>query len=143
MKFDKNKGLWKPKEKTLDDYIEDAKRLAGVLDEDDDKEDEEDPDYIPGELNPQKKIKGKCVLTIRFDDEYDYSKWLEYNPGRKWEFIVNFPAFMRAEYIFNNSLDVEAMTKKIVQLLSMGFDVHSASWKLEEKEESSCGKTEE
>lgn len=107
-------------------------------------ESEEDPDYIPGELAKPQEFKGKCVLSVRFENEEDYQNWLKYNPDRKWDFLVSYPAVVRAEYIFTSSLDVEIMVKKIVQLLSMGFSVHSASWNLEEKEgESLCGKTEE
>ena len=135
MKFDTLRGIWKATTEITDKLPDEP--------EEEIPEQEEDPEYIPGELNPPKKIKGKCILSIRFEDQYDYSKWLEYNPGRQWEFIVNYPAVMRAEYEFKSSLDVDVMAKKIVQLLSMGFDVHSAAWKLEEKEESSCGKTEE
>lgn len=134
--FDALRGIWKASTKPLEDMEED---IVEEL-----PEPEEDPEYIPGEPVKPQEFKGKCVLSVRFENEEDYQKWLQYNPGRKWDFLVSYPAMIRAEYIFTSSLDVEVMVKKIVQLLSMGFDVYSAGWKLEEKEgEPSCGKTEE
>lgn len=73
---------------------------------------------------------GRCVLTIRFENGAEYAKWKKYNPGRQWEFMVSFPALMRADYEFHTTLDVEMMAKKIVQLLEMGFNVYSADWQL-------------
>ena len=123
MHLDPMTGLWKGDD---NDY-----RPPKILDEPDDEE-EEDSDELPAK--EEKKIKGKCTLSIRFENHGEYLKWKTYAGGRQWDFLVNYPAVMRAEYPFESSLDVEIMTRKIVQLLEMGFDVHSASWSLEEKE---------
>ena len=83
-----------------------------------------------------KKIDGKCTLSIRFNTEKEYQEWKDYfGGGRQWEFIVSFPAIMRAQYKFHNSLEAEVMVRKVVQLLESGFDVYSASWTLDKKEE--------
>ena len=85
--------------------------------------------------NEPKPLKGTCALSIRFENKGEYLKWKKYfGVGRQWEFFVSFPAIMRAEYEFTNSLEVEVMAKKIVQLLEMGFNVYSAAWNLTEKE---------
>ena len=102
-----------------------------ILDEP--EEEDEDRSVAVPEQEP-KKIKGKCTLSIRFENHGEYLKWKTYAGGRQWDFLVNYPAVMRAEYPFESSLDVEIMTRKIVQRLEMGFDVYSASWSLEEKE---------
>ncbi len=78
------------------------------------------------------KLYGKCVLSIRFENKYDYLKWQKYNGTRQWDFIVDFPATMRAEYEFETIADIERMTKKIVLLLQLGFNVYSAGWQLAE-----------
>lgn len=107
---------------------------------------EDEPYIVPvdqidweGRAMPEKPLNGRCVLSIRFLNEDDYKKWAERFPGRKWEFLVSYPAIMRAEYKFHNSLEVEAIAKKIVDILQMGFNVNSANWVLEE--EKICGKT--
>jgi hypothetical protein len=108
--------------------------------------DEEDPE--PESEEPQKKteegkkLKGRCVMTIRFENHGEYLRWKKYfGVGRQWEFLASYPALMRAEIEFTNSLEVEMMAKKVVQLLEAGFNVYSASWSLEEDvPETECNK---
>lgn len=122
MKFDSLRGIWRETTKTvLDIPTEDLPD-----DEEDEAESLPEPPASP-------KLHGRCVLSIRMENEEDYERWKKYNPDRKWDFIVNYPAVMRAEYTFKNALEAEIMAKKIVQLLQIGFDVHSANWKLDEK----------
>lgn len=94
--------------------------------------------------NREKKLKGKCVLSIRFENHGDYLRWKKYfGVGRQWEFMTSYPAIMRAEYEFTNSLEVEVMAKKVVQLLEAGFNVYSASWQLDENQNKERYMTEE
>ena len=121
MKFDKARGIWKDLE-------------TAVLQTFEEDEPEDDvPEHEPIIPDNKPKLKGRCVLSIKIEDELEFEKWKEYNPGRKWEFIVSYPALMRAEYRFVNSMDVEILVKKVVQLLQMGFNVYSAQWLLEEE----------
>lgn len=78
------------------------------------------------------KLFGKCILSIKFENHGEYLKWKTYNSGRQWDFLVNYPAIMRAEYEFHTALDVEIIAKKIVSLLQQGFNVYSANWQLED-----------
>ena len=100
---------------------------------------EEYNDEEESEETEKKKVKkedpklfGSCILEIHFNNKYEYEKWLKYHPDRKWDFIVTYPAVMRAIYDFHTALEVEIMAKKIVQLLQMGFNVYSARWQLKE-----------
>ena len=122
MKFDISRGLWK----------ETAKAILDIPTEDLPDDEEDEAESIP-ESPASPELHGRGVLCIRMENEEDYERWKKYNPDRKWDFIVNYPAVMRAEYTFKNALEAEIMAKKIVQLLQIGFDVHSASWKLDEK----------
>lgn len=80
-----------------------------------------------------KKLYGSCALSIRFENHGEYLQWKKYfGSGRQWDFIVSYPAVMRAVYNFSNSMEVEVMAKKIVQLLEAGFNVYSASWTLDQ-----------
>lgn len=124
MKFDKIKGLWTELKTEVSTPPDDASE----------PEELEDEAEIPIPKEPPPPVKGSCILSIRIENRGEYLKWQKYNPGYQWEFIVTYPALMRAKYEFKNALDVEMITKKIVQLLQMGFDVYSASWKLEEQE---------
>ena len=79
---------------------------------------------------------GVCTVAVRFRHRAEYLKWKTYvEPNRKWDFEVSYPAIMRMEFPFKDSLDVEMLTKRIVSLLEMGFDVYSAQWKLSQKKQ--------
>ena len=91
------------------------------------EEEDEDP---KSETKEEEKLYGSCILEIHFQNKYEYEKWLKYHPDRKWDFLVTFPAVMRAIYDFHTALEVEIMAKKIVQLMQMGFNVYSARWQL-------------
>lgn len=93
-------------------------------------EDTEKEPYIP--KTEEKALYGKCVLQIRFENEDEYKKWKEFNQRYKWGFDHTYPAIMRAEYEFHTVYDVELMTKEIVSLLEMGFDVRAVDWKVKE-----------
>lgn len=73
------------------------------------------------------------MIAIRFRHRAEYLKWKYYiDPSRKWDFEVEYPAIMRSEFVFHDSLEAEMLAKKIIQLLEMGFDVHTAQWRLKE-----------
>jgi len=99
--------------------------------------DEEPLTYISEEEKPETKpLIGECTLSIRIENHGQYLMWQKLNGGgnRQWEYVVAYPAIMRGVYSFANSMDVEVIAKKIVQLMQMGFDVYSAHWKLKEEE---------
>jgi hypothetical protein len=76
---------------------------------------------------------GCCTLQVKIENEEDYEKWKKYNGGRnRWDFQTSFPAVMQAEYDFHTSLDVDIISRKIIQLLQMGFNVRAANWRLAE-----------
>ena len=122
MYLDPVTGLWKPDD---NDYI--PEKATDDLIDDQDQEPEIKID------SPSPILNGSCTLSIRFEDEKEYKRWKKYSGGRQWEFLVSYPAIMRAEYKFHDSLEAEIMAKKIVQLLQWGFNVYSANWTLEEK----------
>ena len=78
--------------------------------------------------------KGNCKLAIRFENRAEYLKWKRYiGNNQAWEFEVSYPAIMYADFEFHDSEDVEILVKRIVQLMEMGFNVHSANWSLKEE----------
>lgn len=94
----------------------------------------DDPEVVERlkKWNEPKPLHGRCVIMIRFERQEEYDRWKKYfGQSQKWEFVTSFPAIMRTECEFENSLQVEVIAKKIVQLLENGFDVHSANWNLE------------
>ena len=120
-----------------EEYGKRADALMGILPEEhytipEWADEEADEPAISTEKKEPKKLYGSCILEIRFQNKYEYEKWLKYHPDRKWEFMVTYPAVMRAVYDFQTAQEVEIMTKKIVQLLQMGFNVYSARWQLKE-----------
>lgn len=97
-------------------------------------ESQEEHTYYQPKENEQDTLYGSCILEIQIKNHGEYLRWIKYNPGRKWEFMVGYPAIMRAEYDFHTAMEVELMAKKIVQLMQMGFDVYSARWRLKKYE---------
>ena len=79
---------------------------------------------------------GSVDISVKFDSKPEYLKWKYYvDPGRKWDFDVTYPAIMRTTWEFRNALDVETLNKKIVWLLELGFNVHSANWRLKKAQQ--------
>ncbi len=94
-----------------------------------------EPSYHP-EKQEERKLLGKCTLSIRFENHGDYLRWKKYfGGGRQWEFLTAYPAIMRAGFTFHNSLEAEVLAKNIVRLLEAGFAVYSANWTLEPEDE--------
>ena len=137
MKFDRFIGLWRD---IGDEIIPNIPLKPNDISEEE-SETEKETENRP--LSPPPDLKGSCTLAIRFNNHGEYLKWAKYNPGRTWEFLVSYPAIMRARYSFKNALEVEMLAKKIVQLLTFGFDVYSASWELETNTENEEGNEEE
>ena len=131
MKFDKF-GYW-----IMNDVVKPLAEKSGdepAADEPDAEIFTDDPEVKEklNKWNEPKKLYGSCALSIRFENHGEYLQWKKYfGSGRQWEYIVSYPAVMRAVYTFSNSLEVEIMAKKIVQLLEAGFNVYSASWQLD------------
>ena len=123
MHLDPLTGLWKS-----DDNDYQPPKLI-------DEPDEEDGEVLSDITAPPPEFHGKCVLSVRFDSADDHARWNTYVQDRQWDFVVTYPAIMQATYNFHSSLEVDILAKKIIHLLQMGFDVYSASWKLEKKDE--------
>lgn len=102
---------------------------------------EEDDDQAPEKEETKRIFDGTCTLSIRFDTPEEYLRWKYYAGGREWDFMVSYPAVMRSEQEFHSALDVDMISKKIVSLLQMGFNVYSANWRLREKEEKIANET--
>ena len=112
--------------------------MAGedYLTEEDEKALKENKENMAEYHKPETKhLYGSCRISIKVNNHGEYLKWKQYNgaDGRKWEFFHTFPALMFAIYNFDTAMDVEMIAKKIVQLLEMGFDVHTADWQLAEQ----------
>lgn len=131
MHLDPITGLWK----NDDNDYQPPKRTDELEEDKDVYEDDKDGEILTDLNSSSPELHGKCVLSVRFNSVDDHARWNNYVQHRQWDFAVTYPAFMQATYDFHNALEVEVMAKKIVQLLQQGFDVHSASWKLEKKKE--------
>jgi len=119
----------------LDDYLKPLNEKKFEIPEwaNDDEDDESTENQSQKDITAKAdEFYGRCVLSIKFENKYEYEKWLKYHPDRKWEFLVSYPAIMRATYEFHTKQDVEILASKIIQLLQMGFQVYSADWQLKQ-----------
>lgn len=74
---------------------------------------------------------GSASITVRFENRVQWQKWRKYVLKTDWDFDGGSgPYIARLEEKFNCSEDVERITKRIVQLLELGFEVYSCQWKL-------------
>lgn len=135
MKFEN--GYWKAGDivKGIADHIL-ARTAADISGDPNETPDTAEDVPEPSSPETKPKILGSCVLSIRFENHGDYLRWKKYfGIGRQWEFVVAYPAIMRTEYRFTDSLEAEMLAKKVVQLLEAGFNVYSAQWNLDINEE--------
>lgn len=74
---------------------------------------------------------GMATITIRFENRIQWQKYRRYILKTNWDFDGGMsPYTAHLEERFSCTDDVEKITKKIVQLLQMGFDIYSCKWTL-------------
>ena len=89
--------------------------------------------YYTPKSPEEERLFGSCNLQIVIHNRGEYLRWRKYNGGdQRWDYEVSYPAVMRATYDFCTVADLEMITRKIIQLLQMGFDVSATKWQLKE-----------
>ncbi len=84
------------------------------------------------ELNPKQcKRYGMARIAVHFTNRVEWQKWRKYILKTNWDFDDGMPPYLaHLNMYFNCYEDVEEITKQIVNLLQMGFDVYSCKWEL-------------
>ena len=76
---------------------------------------------------------GNSTITIRFENRVQWQKYRKYILKTDWDFDGgSHPYVATLEDRFSSVEDLERITKSIVQLLQLGFDVYSCRWELED-----------
>lgn len=84
----------------------------------------------------QESFFGHATITIRFENRVQWQKYRKYILKTDWEFDGGQnPYTAQLKECFETVEDVENITKKIVELLQLGFDVYSCKWELERENE--------
>ena len=78
-------------------------------------------------------ITGHSAITIRFENRVQWQKYRKYILKTDWDFDGgSHPYVATLEDRFKTVEDIERITKTIVMLLQLGFDVYSCKWELED-----------
>lgn len=78
-------------------------------------------------------ISGKATITIRFANRMQWQKYRLYILKTDWDFDAGYnpyTAHIQERYCCVD--DIERITKRIVQLLQLGFEVYSCKWELDD-----------
>ena len=96
---------------------------------------EEEPVDEP--VKPEyKRLYGTATITIRFENRVQWQKYRMYILKTEWDFDGgDHPYTAQLKQNFTCVDDVEQITKKIVDLLQLGFDVYSCKWDLQKEDE--------
>ena len=75
------------------------------------------------------KFKGTCEIIVKFRNTSEYIKFCKYVLHTNWTVdSVVWSTSLKMD--FECTDDIEWITKQIVYLLQLGFNVYSANWKL-------------
>lgn len=86
-------------------------------------------------IAPANNFYGQAKLVVRFENRAEWQKWRKYVLKTDWDFNDSeYPETTSMIIRFANSEDIEAITRKIVGLLQMGFNVYSCNWGIDQAE---------
>lgn len=85
------------------------------------------------EKSPYNVVSGTAHIVIRFENRVQWQKYRKYILKTEWEFDGgNGPYTAYLDERFECCDDIDRITKIIVNLLQLGFDVYSCNWELDQ-----------
>ena len=78
------------------------------------------------------KFDGRVTVRIRFRSRPEYEKFRKYILKTEWSYDLDYPMWEQIKMDFHNTDDVEAITRYIISLLQMGFEVYCCQYQMEE-----------
>ena len=78
------------------------------------------------------KFDGKITIRVKFRNRLDYEKFRKYVLRTGWAYDIGHPQYESLVKEFHSVDDVEEITKEIVRLLQLGFQVWTTSYELTE-----------
>ena len=76
------------------------------------------------------EFNGLVKIRVKFRSSLEYQKFRKYILKTDWSYGIDYPIFESLIMEFHNSEDLHEVTKKIVELLQLGFDVYSSHYEL-------------
>ena len=75
---------------------------------------------------------GKVTIRVRFRNKAEYQKFRKYVLKTGWEYDVSNPQYESLVREFHTADDVTEISKIIIELLQLGFNVWTTSYELTE-----------
>lgn len=78
----------------------------------------------------EEQFNGLVTIRVRFRNNAEYQKFRKYILKTDWSYGVEYPIFESIIMDFHNTDDLHNVTKQIVELLQLGFDVYTSHYEL-------------
>ena len=78
------------------------------------------------------EFNGKITIRVKFRNKIEYEKFRKYVLKTGWTYDIGHPQYESLVKEFHSVDDVEKITKEIVRLLQLGFQVWTTSYELTE-----------
>ena len=75
---------------------------------------------------------GRATIRVRFRSRVDYEKFRKYILKTAWAYDLDYPMWEELTLDFHCTDDVNEITKHIIGLLQMGFEVYCCKFQLEQ-----------
>lgn len=79
-----------------------------------------------------KQFDGIATIRVNFRNRPEYEKFRKYVLRTGWSYALDYPLFEEMTFKFAYTSDVEKISKTIVSLLQMGFDVYCCRFELKQ-----------
>ena len=77
------------------------------------------------------RFDGVATIKVRFQNKAEYEKFRKYILKTNWSYDLDHPMWEQLTMEFHCSEDVDKISRQIVALLQMGFEVYSCRYQLE------------
>ena len=81
---------------------------------------------------PNKQFEGQATVRVNFRNRPEYEKFRKYVLKTEWSYALDYPLFEEMVFKFSYSSDIDKISRMIVGLLQMGFDVYCCRYELNE-----------
>ena len=79
------------------------------------------------------KFDGQVTIKVRFRNKIEYEKFRKYILKTLWSYGDVYPTWEELTVDFHSVEDLEQVTRRVVELLQIGFEVYCCRYKLEEQ----------
>ena len=75
---------------------------------------------------------GQATIRVKFNSRAEYEKFRIYILKTKWSYDLDYPMFEELVMDFHNNDDLDRISRQVIYLLQLGFEVYCCRYKLEQ-----------